>query len=158
MESLWMFLLYIIVPVLGFYMLISGIRSAKGSGRKRIIMSFFLFALPFAHSFLVDSGETRIEKSLNGDYEISDYQFDSIGKVVLQLKRDKTFQLLKIDSITKLRIGTWKLYSWDKRDVILTFEDSTTMDFDLIKSGEKNVLRNNFWTGSQHVYLELIQN
>lgn len=142
MEALWIFPLYIISPLIGTILTVSGIFKIRiGNTNKTLYIGLGFLALPLIHLVLVSIFHLNLENKIVGNYNLGK------EKDILIIYDNETFTLNKSKQYNNVGKGKWKIEEIDSPILIL--------DFDSIKKNElwlqiepnqkKNVLKTMPW-------------
>ena len=122
MESIGIFFIYIICPLVGLGLLIAGyIDYRKSKTKKKLIIGLALVLVPTLQFLLVDIlYQNNYEMMVIGTYKIQG------GKdVILTVNPDKTFEINKCNKIGKFGKGTWTIVQSDWLLLVLKLNDQT---------------------------------
>lgn len=119
MEALWIVPLYLISPLIGIILTLSGIfKIRKGNTNKTLYIGLIFLALPLLHLALVSILHLNLESKIVGNY--------SLGKEkdILIVYDNETFTLNKSRQYNTIGKGKWKIEEIDSPILILDFDSN----------------------------------
>jgi hypothetical protein len=144
MEFIGTFTLFIICPLLGLYMLVTGIyKYVKTKKIKKFLFGLFILSLPFLYAVMFKNQQKNYEQSVVGDYA-----FEGDTLTVLSIYGDGYFKLDTLQDLSVPGKGTWKVYQGDLVELVLHMparENNNSLRFEVDKRGNKATLTYNSW-------------
>jgi hypothetical protein len=121
METLWMFPLYIVIPLVAITFIIIGL---VNKSKNKIIGGLFLLVLPFLHGLLIYSYDLDLKSKLAGNYSLNS------NTPMLILNDDGTFYLKQSINYRSFGKGNWDIEAIDSeyKYVHLEFDNSECGD------------------------------
>lgn len=136
MEALWIFPLYIISPLIGIILTVSGIiKIRKGNTNKTLYIGLGLLALPLIHLALLSIFQQNLETKIVGNYNVGK------EKDILIVYDNETFTLNKSAQYNNAGKGKWKIQEIDSPILILDFDSIRKSELWLeIEPNEKKII------------------
>lgn len=136
MEALWIVPLYLISPLIGIILTLSGIfKFRKGNTNKTLYIGLVFLALPLLQLALVSILHLNLESKIVGNY--------SLGKEkdILIVYDNETFTLNKSRQYNTIGKGKWKIEEIDSPILILDFDSNKKSELWLeIEVNEKQIV------------------
>lgn len=136
MEAIWIFPLYIIIPIIGFVLTFKGIfKIRKGDTNKTLYKGLALLSLPLIHLALVALFNLKLEHKIIGNYNLGK------EKNILVVYDNQTFSLKKSNQNNNFGKGKWKIEIIDSPMLILDFDSIKKSDLWLeIETNNKEII------------------
>ncbi|MCW2120003.1 hypothetical protein [Flavobacterium sp. 7A] len=134
MEGLWILPLYVLIPIKGITLIITGFFTYKNTrNHNKILTGVALLLVPIAHLTLIKFIEINLKSKVIGEYKIKGHE-----KTVLYLFENGTFQLQNSTAFSKNGKGTWDILRWDIDELNLHFKNAqeTEIGFEIMSSGK----------------------